>query len=183
MTWAQETSLAGVRILTPEVHADHRGFLVESYRAADLVEAGIADEFVQDNHSRSVRGALRGLHFQAPPGQAKLVRVARGSIYDVVVDIRRASPTFGQHLGVTLDDVDHRQLYIPTGLAHGFLVTSDEADVVYRLSRYYEANLERGIAWDDPALGIRWPDPNPTLSDRDRANPTLAELPADLTDW
>jgi len=183
MMRAQDARLGGVRILTPEVHADQRGFLVESYRAADLVDAGIADEFVQDNHSRSVRGALRGLHFQAPPGQAKLVRVARGSIYDVVVDIRRASPTFGQHLAVTLDDVDHRQLYIPTGFAHGFLVTSDEADVVYRLSRYYDAALERGIAWDDPALGIEWPHLSPTLSDRDRSNPSLAELPPDLTDW
>ena len=179
----QETRLPGVRILAPDVHADHRGFLVESYRAADLVDAGIGDDFVQENHSRSVRGALRGLHFQAPPGQAKLVRVAHGSIYDVVVDIRRASPTFGQHLGVTLDDVDHQQLYIPTGFAHGFVVTSDEADVVYRLSRYYDGDLERGIAWDDPALGIEWPNPNPTLSDRDRSNPILAELPADLTNW
>lgn len=183
MIKAQETSLPGVRILNPEVHADHRGFLLETYRAADLVEAGIQEAFVQDNQSRSVRGALRGLHFQAPPGQAKLIRVARGSIYDVVVDIRRASPTFGQHLGVTLDDVDHRQLYIPPGFAHGFLVTSDEADVVYRLSRTYDVDLERGIAWDDPALGIEWPAPNPTLSDRDRSNPTLAELGADLTDW
>ena len=183
MMQAQDTRLPGVRILTPAVHADQRGFLVESYRAADLVDAGIADEFVQDNHSRSVRGALRGLHFQAPPGQAKLVRVVRGSIYDVVVDIRRASPTFGEHLGVTLDDVDHRQLYIPTGFAHGFLVTSDEADVVYRLTRYYDADLERGIAWDDPALGIEWPLPSPTLSDRDRSNPSLADLTPDLTDW
>ena len=183
MMQAQDTRLPGVRILTPAVHADQRGFLVESYRAADLVDAGIADEFVQDNHSRSVRGALRGLHFQAPPGQAKLVRVARGSIHDVVVDIRRASPTFGEHLGVMLDDVDHRQLYIPTGFAHGFLVTSDEADVVYRLTRYYDADLERGIAWDDPALGIEWPHPSPTLSDRDQSNPSLAELTPDLTDW
>lgn len=179
----EETILPGVRILTPEVHADHRGFLVESYRATDLVKAGIGDTFVQDNHSRSMRGALRGLHFQAPPGQAKLVRVTRGSIFDAVVDIRRTSPTFGQHLSVTLDDVDHRQLYIPVGFAHGFLVTSESADVVYRLSRYYDADLERGIAWDDPALDIGWPDPNPTLSERDRSNPSLAELPSDLTDW
>lgn len=156
---------------------------METFREDELMAAEIGDRFVQENHSRSAHGSLRGLHFQAPPGQAKLVRVARGSIHDVVVDIRRASPTFGHHLAVTLDDTAHRQLYIPPGFAHGFCVVSEEADVVYRLSRYYDPALERGIAWDDPALGIEWPVAAPTLSERDRSNPALAELPAQLTDW
>ncbi len=183
MIRSDRTQLEGVRILTPEVHADARGFLLETHRDSDLAAAGITDRFVQENHSRSVRGTLRGLHFQAPPGQAKLVRVARGAIHDVVVDIRRRSPTFGQHVAVTLDDVEHRQIYIPLGFAHGFVVLSEEADVVYRVSSYYQADLERGVAWDDPALGIEWPGDAPTLSDRDRRNPVLADLPADLTAW
>ncbi len=183
MLRAERTALEGVQILTPGVHADRRGFLVESYRAAELATAGITNPFIQENHSRSVRGALRGLHFQAPPGQAKLVRVARGAILDVVVDIRRSSPTFGQHVAVTLDDALHRQLYIPTGFAHGFMVLTEDADVMYRLDRYYDPALERGVAWDDPALAIEWPVENPTLSERDRANPLLAALPAELTDW
>lgn len=183
MIRVERTTLDGVLLLTPEVRGDERGFLVETWREETLREAGIAVPFVQENHSRSRHGTLRGLHFQAPPGQAKLIRVARGAVQDVAVDIRRGSPTFGQHLSVTLDDVEHRQLYLPPGLAHGFCVLTDEADVVYRLGRYYDSALERGIAWDDPALGIAWATAEPILSDRDRANPLLEELPGELTDW
>jgi len=183
MIRVERTALEGPLILVPQPHGDARGFLVETWREDEARAAGIADRFVQENHSRSVRGTLRGLHFQAPPGQAKLVRVVRGAIQDVAVDIRRSSPTFGQHVAVVLDDVEHRQLYVPVGFAHGFSVLSPEADVVYRLGSYYDPELERGVAWDDPALGIPWDADEPLLSDRDGANPTLADLPPELTDW
>lgn len=183
MIRVEQTALDGPLIVVPEVHGDERGFLVETFRHDDLSAAGIRDQFVQENHSRSRRGTLRGLHFQAPPGQAKLVRTVRGAIHDVVVDIRRSSPTFGHHVAVTLDDREHRQLYIPPGFAHGFCVVTDEADVVYRLSRYYDPQLERGVAWDDPALGIEWPVDKPQLSPRDRTNPALQDLSAALTVW
>lgn len=183
MILVERTTLDGVLLLTAQVHGDERGFMVETVRDTDLEAAGILDQFVQESQSRSVRGTLRGLHFQAPPGQAKLVRVARGSILDVVVDIRRGSAGFGHHVAIALDDITHRQLYVPPGFAHGFCVTSDVADVVYRLSRYYDSNLERGIAWNDPALGIAWPMKDPTLSDRDRSHSPLDSLPRDLTTW
>jgi dTDP-4-dehydrorhamnose 3,5-epimerase len=183
MIRAERTPLEGPVILVPEPHGDARGFLVETWRENEVRAAGIADRFVQENHSRSVRGTLRGLHFQAPPGQAKLVRVVRGAIQDVAVDIRRSSPTFGQHVAVVLDDVEHRQLYVPAGFAHGFSVLSPEADVVYRLGSYYDPKLERGVAWDDPALGIQWPFSDPVLSDRDRRNPPLSALDPSLTLW
>jgi len=179
----EHTALDGVLLLALEVHDDERGFLVETWREESLCKAGITVPFVQESHSRSRRDTLRGLHFQGPPGQSKLMWVARGAIQDVAVDIRRGSPTFGQHLSVTLDDVEHRQLYLPAGLAHGFCVLTDEADVIYRLSRTYDPALERGVAWDDPALGIAWATANPILSERDRQNPLLAELPTELTAW
>jgi dTDP-4-dehydrorhamnose 3,5-epimerase len=175
--------LAGLVLLEPEVHGDARGFLVETYRRDALAEIGIDAEFAQDNHSRSGRGTLRGLHFQVGDGQAKLIRVARGSVLDVVVDVRRSSPTFGQHEAVELDDVLHRQLYVPVGFAHGFAVLSEVADVCYRLDAYYDPGAERGIAWDDPDLGIAWPEGEPTLSPRDRANPRLREIADQLPDW
>jgi dTDP-4-dehydrorhamnose 3,5-epimerase len=175
--------LAGVLVIEPTVHADERGFFVETYRRSELAEAGVEADFVQENHSRSGRGTIRGLHFSAQPGQAKLVRAARGRIWDVAVDLRRSSPTFGEHVALELDDVTHRQVYIPAGFAHGFCVLSDVADVCYRVDAYYDATLERGLAWDDPTLGIPWPADQPTLSDRDRSNPRLDELPAELTDW
>ncbi len=175
--------LAGVLVIEPTVHADERGFFVETYRRSELVAAGVEANFVQENHSRSGRGTIRGLHFSAQPGQAKLVRAARGRIWDVAVDLRRTSPTFGEHVALELDDVTHRQVYIPAGFAHGFCVVSDVADVCYRVDAYYDATLERGLAWDDPALGIAWPVDQPILSDRDRSNPRLDELPAELTDW
>jgi dTDP-4-dehydrorhamnose 3,5-epimerase len=171
----EETRLAGLALLQPESFADERGFFLESYSRRDMERVGIPTEFLQDNHSRSVRDTVRGLHFQSGRGQAKLVRAARGRIWDVVVDIRRESPTFGDWEAFELDDVEHRQLYVPVGFAHGFCAMSDIADVCYKVSAYYDAETERGVAWDDPAIGIEWPTAEPKLSDRDRRNPTLAE--------
>lgn len=179
----KQLGIEGPLLLIPEVHGDARGFFLETFRVDDLARAGIGEAFVQHNQSRSVRGTLRGLHFQAPPGQSKLVRVARGAIRDVIVDIRRESPTFGRHAQVSLDDVDHHQLYIPPGFAHGFCVLSDVADVVYGVSTYYDRVLERGLAWNDPELGIHWPVDEPVLSDRDRENPSLRDLGPNLTNW
>lgn len=174
-----ETMLPGVLIVEPDVFEDARGFFFESYSYHKYAEHGITDTFVQDNHSLSMRGTLRGLHYQAAPGQAKLVRVARGSVFDVAVDIRWGSPTFGKWVGVELSAENRRQLYIPVGFAHGFCVTSDVAEFLYKCSNYYAAPLERGIAWDDPDLAIAWPVAEPILSDRDRRHPRLAEAAHD----
>ncbi|MEP6681226.1 MAG: dTDP-4-dehydrorhamnose 3,5-epimerase [Chloroflexota bacterium] len=171
----RETRLAGLALLQPESFADERGFFLESYSRRDLEQFGITTEFVQDNHSRSVRDTVRGLHFQTGPGQAKLVRAARGRVWDVAVDIRADSPTFGEWEAFELDDVEHWQLYLPVGFAHGFCAISDVADVCYKVSAYYDPARERGIAWDDPRIGISWPTREPKLSDRDRRNPPLAE--------
>lgn len=168
------TDLPGVLLLEPRVFRDERGFFLETARRNVLEEAGVGPDLVQDNQSRSDRGTLRGLHFQIGTGQGKLVRCARGSVWDVAVDLRRSSATFGQWRGFTLDDEDHRQLWIPVGFAHGFCVTSDVADVVYRCSGYYDSAAERGIAWDSPKLGIPWPVESPVLSDRDRRLPTFS---------
>ncbi|MEP6469851.1 MAG: dTDP-4-dehydrorhamnose 3,5-epimerase [Chloroflexota bacterium] len=178
-----QTELPGLVLLEPVVHGDARGFLVETYRRDEMEEAGIRDHFVLDVQSRSGRGTLRGLHFQVGAGQAKLVRVSQGTILDVVVDVRRSSPTFGRHQALELDDVLHRQLYVPVGFAHGFCVVSDVADVCYRLSTVWDPDAERGIAWDDPDLGIDWPEPHPILSDRDRAQPPFREIRDDLPTW
>jgi dTDP-4-dehydrorhamnose 3,5-epimerase len=175
----QPTRLAGPLLVEPRVFADERGFFLETYSRERYASLGISEEFVQDNHSRSGRGALRGLHYQSEPGQAKLVRVSRGRIWDVVVDLRRSSSTFGEWEAIELGDVDHRQLYVPIGFAHGFCVLSEVADVSYKVSSYYDPETERGIAWDDPALGIEWPIEQPVVSPRDQSNPVLAEL-ADL---
>jgi dTDP-4-dehydrorhamnose 3,5-epimerase len=177
------TRLAGLLHIAPEVHGDDRGFFVETFRRDALSSLGIDDEFVQDNHSRSQRGTLRGMHFSVGGGQGKLVRTARGSILDVVVDVRRSSPTFGSHEAFELDDVRHHQLWVPIGFAHGFLVTSEVADVCYRVTSYYDPEVERGIAWDDPAVAIEWPEHDPLLSARDRALPTLASITSDLPKW
>lgn len=171
------TTLAGVLQLEPDVHGDHRGFFVETFRSDAYAASGIDDAFVQDNHSRSRLGTLRGLHFQTAPGQAKLVRCARGSIFDVVVDLRRGSATFGQWEGFVLDDESMRQLYVPIGFAHGFCVTSEVADVVYKCSSYYDPASESGIAYDDPAIGIDWPvGVEPVVSERDATAPRLADV-------
>jgi dTDP-4-dehydrorhamnose 3,5-epimerase len=171
-----ETKLDGVVLLEPEVHGDPRGFMVETYRRDTWAELGVEVEFVQHNHSRSSRGTLRGLHFQTEPGQAKLVRCPRGRIFDVAVDLRRASPTFGRWEGHELDDETHRQLFIPVGFGHGFTVLSDEADVTYLLSSPYDPATESGIAWDDPGVGVEWPVADPLLSERDKQAPRLAEV-------
>jgi dTDP-4-dehydrorhamnose 3,5-epimerase len=173
------TKLEGPLLLAPLVHGDERGFFLESYRRNVLEELGVGEPLVQDNQSRSRRGVVRGMHFQA--GQAKLVRCARGAIFDVIVDIRRGSPRFGQWEGFRLDDVEHHQLYIPDGFAHGFCVLSEIADVTYKISSYYDPKLEGGFAFDDPEVGIEWPaDLELIASDRDRCAPPLAELEPEL---
>jgi dTDP-4-dehydrorhamnose 3,5-epimerase len=171
------SALPGVVVIEPVVHGDARGFFMETYRESDLAALGITDRFVQDNHSRSSRGVIRGMHFQVGGHpQAKMIRCARGSILDVTVDLRRGSPTFGQWEAWTLDDERGLQLYCPVGFAHGFQVLSDTADVVYRCSDYYAPDDERSIAFDDPAIGIEWADIPPVVSDRDRAARRLAEI-------
>jgi dTDP-4-dehydrorhamnose 3,5-epimerase len=171
-----ETRLDGVVLLEPQVHGDERGFMVETYRHDDWAKLGVNAEFVQHNHSRSGRGILRGIHFQTEPGQAKLVRCPRGSIFDVAVDLRRGSPTYGQWEGHVLDDETHRQLYVPVGFGHGFAVLSDVADVSYLLSSAYDPATEAGIAWDDPDVGVEWGVDGPLLSERDKKAPRLADV-------
>jgi dTDP-4-dehydrorhamnose 3,5-epimerase len=170
------TELDGPVLLEPAVHGDERGFFVETYRRDLWAEHGVEVEFVQHNHSRSAKGTLRGLHFQTEPGQAKLVRCARGEIFDVAVDLRRDSPTFGQWEGHVLDDEAQRQLFVPVGFAHGFAVLSDVADVTYLCSSTYDPATESGIAWDDPGVGVEWPVADPLVSERDRGAPALAEI-------
>jgi dTDP-4-dehydrorhamnose 3,5-epimerase len=173
------TQLDGPVLVAPTVHGDERGFFLESYRRDALAGLGIADEFVQDNHSRSRRGIVRGMHFQ--PGQAKLIRCARGAIFDVLVDIRPGSPQFGRWEGFRLDDVDHHLLFCPSGFAHGFCVLSDSADVAYKASAYYDPAGEGGFAFDDPEVAIEWPAGLELIaSERDRRAPTLAECVASL---
>ena len=167
------TKIDGLVLIEPDVHGDERGFFVEVFRRSWLDELGIELEFVQQNHSRSTGPVLRGIHRQA--GQAKLVRCARGRIWDVAVDLRPDSPTYRSWEGYELDDQTHRQLLIPDGFGHGFCVLSDEADISYLLSDYYDPERERGIAWDDPELAIEWPIGDPVLSERDRSAPRLAE--------
>jgi len=170
----------GPFLIEPAVHGDARGFFVETYRAAALADRGIVHDWVQDNHSRSGRGVLRGLHFAVDPGQAKLVRCARGSIRDVVVDLRAGSPTFGQWQANELDDVGHAQLYVPVGFAHGFVVTSEVADVVYKCSAYYDGAKERSLHYADAAIGIDWGVTDPLVSERDQVAPLLAEIRDEL---
>lgn len=174
-----ETNLPGVLIVEPKVFGDSRGFFMETYNEERYRAAGIDHGFVQDNHSRSRRGVLRGLHFQLEQTQGKLVWVKRGQVYDVAVDVRRGSPNFGQWTGVVLDDENHRQLWVPPGFAHGFVVLSEEADFVYKCTDYYHPPSEVSVAWDDPAIGIDWPIRDVQLSAKDAAAPRLADLPAE----
>ena len=167
------TTLDGPILVKPKVHGDERGFF-ETYRATEYAEAGIDAPFVQDNHSRSRLGVVRGMHFQ--PGQAKLVRAARGTILDVICDIRPGSPDFGRWDAVELSDANGHQLYVPDGFAHGFAVTSDLADVTYKVSTYYDPGAESGFRYDDPEVGIEWPDIELTPSQRDREAPLLSEI-------
>jgi dTDP-4-dehydrorhamnose 3,5-epimerase len=176
-----ETRLDGPILLEPAIHGDLRGFFVESYRANVWAEHGIDEVFVQDNHSRSGRGVLRGMHYSIGDGQAKLVRCARGTIFDVVVDLRRASPTYGEWEAVELDDASARQIYIPIGFAHGFCVLSEIADVTYKCSTYYDPAVERGFRYDDPEVGIAWPqDLELLVSQRDVDAPPLREVAGEL---
>jgi dTDP-4-dehydrorhamnose 3,5-epimerase len=170
-----ETALEGVLIVEPRVFRDARGFFVETFHAERYAAAGIRSPFVQDNHSRSVRDTLRGLHWQEEQPQAKLLRVIEGEIFDVVVDVRPDSATFGRWVGVRLSDENFRQIYVPEGFAHGFCVTSDVAQVEYKCSAFYHPAGERGLIWNDPDIGIEWPVTTPLLSDRDRRHPTLAQ--------
>ena len=170
------TEIEGVALVEPTVHGDERGFFVETFRANEMAKLGIEVEFVQENQSRSAARVLRGIHVQR--GQTKLVRCSRGRIFDVAVDLRPDSPTYRRWEGYELDDVDHRQLFIPEGFGHGFCVISEEADVLYRVSSYYDPELESGIAWDDPEIAVDWPVRDPVLSDRDRSLPRLAEVAA-----
>ena len=182
MPRALETSLDGVVLVEPDVFGDERGFLLETFSVPRWRELGIDLEFVQDNHSRSRAGILRGLHFQTSPGQAKLVRCARGRIWDVAVDLRRDSATYRRWEGHELDDERHRQLFVPVGFAHGFCVLSEVADVAYKLSSLYDPATEAGIAWNDPDVAVEWPIADPEISERDRAAPRLAEV-ADELPW
>ena len=175
-----DTEIDGLVLVQPKVTSDERGFFFETYRRNEFARHGIDVEFVQDNHSRSAHGTIRALHFQLRPGQAKLIRCARGSVYDVAVDLRRESPTYGRYEAFVLSDKNAHQVFIPVGFAHGFCVTSDEADVTYKVSSYYDPETERGIAWDDPAIGVQWPVDEPLVSDRDRSNPRLEEIAAEL---
>jgi len=170
------TDLPGVVLVEPVVHRDSRGFCLETYNERRYREAGITATFVQDNHSRSARGTLRGLHFQVRRLQGKLVRAVAGEMFDVAVDIRRGSPTFGRWVGARLSAENFRQIYIPPGFAHGFCVLSDVGEVEYKCTELYEAADELVIAWNDPQIGIAWPASEPLLSAKDKAAPRLAEV-------
>lgn len=182
MAQALETKLDGVVLIEPVVHGDERGFMVESYAREEWAGLGVDVDFVQHNHSRSSKGTLRGIHFQTAPGQAKLVRCARGAIVDVAVDLRRESPTYGQWEAHVLDDEKHRQLFVPVGFGHGFAVLSEVADVCYQVSSLYDPATEAGIAWDDPDVGVDWQVTDPLLSERDKTAPRLSEI-GDSLPW
>jgi len=177
------TELPGVLIIEPRVFTDARGFFLESYHAQRYAEAGLPEVFVQDNHSRSVKGTLRGLHYQLRRPQGKLLRATRGAIFDVAVDIRRGSPTFGRWVGVELSEDNKRQLFVPAGFAHGFCVTSEVAEVEYKCTDFYIPEDERGIIWSDPSIGIRWPVREPILSTKDRAYDRLTADRDDLPSY
>ena len=171
-----DTKLDGVVLIEPSVFGDERGFFVETFSRDAWREMGVDVEFVQHNHSRSSKGTLRGIHFQTEPGQAKLIRCARGEIVDVAVDLRRGSPTFGQWEGFELSDDNMRSVYVPVGFAHGFCVLSETADFVYKCTSVYDAATERGFRFDDPEVGIEWPDVELLYSERDRSAPLLSEI-------
>ena len=173
-----ETKLPGVLIIEPKLFGDHRGFFKETFQAERYAEAGICLPFVQDNHSRSQKGVLRGLHLQKTRPQGKLVSCPRGVVYDVAVDVNLESATFGQYVGVELTEDNHRQLWIPPGYAHGFCVLSDVADFHYKCTDLYFPEDEGGVIWNDVEVGIDWPIKNPELSDKDRALPRLAQIRA-----
>ena len=172
-----ETGIAGLLVLEPKVFGDARGFFMESFNARTFAEVtGVKADFVQDNHSRSQKGVLRGLHYQVQQPQGKLVRVAQGRVFDVAVDLRRSSPTFGRWYGVELSGENHRQFWVPAGFAHGFYVLSDSADFLYKTTDYYAPQHERSLAWNDPTVGVQWPlDGEPLLSAKDLAGKPLGQ--------
>ena len=172
------TALPDVWVIEPTVWRDERGFFFESYQEMKFAELGIRERFVQDNHARSVQSTLRGLHYQIARPQAKLCRVVQGAVLDVVVDVRRGSPTFGQHAVEVLSAENLRMVYVPPGFAHGYAVLTEAAEFLYKCSDFYFPQHERGVLWNDPALGIDWRVGNPVLSAKDRAHPPLAEIPA-----
>ncbi len=175
-----ETAIPDVAIIKPQVFGDNRGFFLETYHATKFAELGISDTFVQDNHSRSRRGTLRGLHYQLQHAQAKLCRVVRGEVLDIAVDIRHGSPTFGKWTSAVLSAENKHQIYIPRGFAHGFVVLSDEAEFLYKCSDFYDPAGEYGIHWQDPQLAIQWGVSNPTVSSKDGGYPQLRDVPLDL---
>lgn len=175
-----ETGLDGLALIEPQVFGDERGFFVETYSQDAWGDLGVGVDFVQHNHSRSSAGTLRGLHFQTSPGQAKLLRCPRGRIFDVAVDLRRESSTYGRWEGYVLDDEKHHQLFVPVGFAHGFCVLSEVADVTYLVSSVYDPETEAGIRWNDPEVGVEWPVAEPLLSQRDIEAPALSEVAAEL---
>jgi dTDP-4-dehydrorhamnose 3,5-epimerase len=175
-----QTPLPGVLLIKPRVIDDPRGFFLENYRADSLAKAGIHDNFVQDNHSRSTRGVVRGMHYQLRNPQAKLCRVVSGEVFDVALDIRVGSPTFGQWYGAVLSSDNKLELYIPSGFAHGFVVRSEFADFLYKCSEYYDAPSDRGVLWNDPELGIDWNIEAPILSAKDQKHLPLAQVPHEL---
>ena len=172
-----ETAIPGVIILEPKVFGDTRGFFMEMFSVIRYEQAGIHDRFVQDNISSSQKGVLRGLHFQNPNPQCKLVQVLQGEVFDVAVDIRKGSPTFGQWTGITLSNQNHRQFFVPSGFAHGFCVLSDTALFHYKCTDYYAPSCEGGIVWNDPDIGIEWPVKTPVLSAKDSAYGRLKDYP------
>jgi dTDP-4-dehydrorhamnose 3,5-epimerase len=179
-----ETSLPGVCLIEPSVFEDERGFFFESHNEIKFAEIGIRDRFVQDNHARSVRDTLRGLHYQTKHPQAKLCRVIQGEVLDVVVDIRRGSPHFGKWESGLLSAENKLQMYVPAGFAHGYLVLSDTAEFLYKCSEFYHPEYERGVAWNDPTIGVRWGLQDPILSPKDGRNPMLSSIaPEDLPDY
>ena len=173
---AEQTKLDVVLLVTPQVFGDDRGFFMETYNQAKGVELGLPAEFVQDNHSKSSKGVLRGLHYQNPQWQGKLVRVVQGEIFDVAVDIRHGSPTFGEWVGAYLNDENKQQLYVPEGFAHGFVVTSDTAEVIYKCTSLYAPEQEGSIQWNDPDIGIDWPLESPLLSQKDSNAQRLKDI-------
>ena len=175
-----ESSLPGVFVIEPVLFGDKRGFFLETFRANVFEEHGIPTQFVQDNHSRSSGGVLRGLHYQMIQPQGKLVRAATGAVFDVAVDVRQGSPNFGQWYGTELSEDNMKMMYVPPGFAHGFVVLSETADFIYKCTDYYHPETEQGIAWDDPDIGIDWPISDVMLSEKDKLNPRLKDQNPDL---
>lgn len=171
------TKLEGVLLVTPQVFGDDRGFFMETFNQKKALELGLPAEFVQDNHSKSSKGVLRGLHYQCPQWQGKLIRVVQGEIFDVAVDIRADSETYGQWVGFYLNSENKQQLYVPEGFAHGFVVTSETAEVVYKCTSLYKPEQEGSVLWNDPTIGIEWPIDEPLLSAKDKEGQPLADLP------